>query len=148
MSLLLCVCVYICVCVCVCDLCALLRCCCCSHHPPITSWEVLGPNKCYHFYGYGEWTVGFRGNSVKGHQTGPNFIVFEDGTKISWNLPESWCRGVMFGDRIIEYMGEVIFEDKKNDIKLSLVIAPSAKDGFFSFKVCLLSVWSGVSCRC
>jgi len=105
-----------------------------SHHPPVTSWEVLGPNQSYHFYGYGEWTVGFRGNSVKGHQTGPNFIVFQDGTKISWNLPESWCRGVMFGDRIIEYMGEVIFEDKVNDILLNLVIAPSAKDGFFSFK--------------
>jgi len=37
-----------------------------SHHPPVTNWQIFGPDGLYHFYGYGEWTASFRGNSVKG----------------------------------------------------------------------------------
>jgi hypothetical protein len=39
-----------------------------SHHPPITCWQVFGPEDCYHFYGFGEWSASFRGNSVKGYR--------------------------------------------------------------------------------
>jgi len=37
-----------------------------SHHPPVTNWQVFGPKKEYQVFGYGEWTAGFRGNTVIG----------------------------------------------------------------------------------
>ncbi len=38
----------------------------------LTLWDfknlkAFGPDNCYHYYGYGEWSASFRGNSVKGY---------------------------------------------------------------------------------
>eukprot|EP01091_Cochliopodium_minus_P000811 TRINITY_DN1071_c0_g1_i1.p1 TRINITY_DN1071_c0_g1~~TRINITY_DN1071_c0_g1_i1.p1 ORF type:complete len:213 (-),score=60.11 TRINITY_DN1071_c0_g1_i1:166-771(-) len=37
-----------------------------SHHPPVSNFEVLGPNNSFHVYGFGEWLASFSGNTVKG----------------------------------------------------------------------------------
>jgi len=38
-----------------------------SHHPPVSAFELVGPNRSWHFYGRGAWVASFRGNSVKGY---------------------------------------------------------------------------------
>ncbi len=102
-----------------------------SHHPPVTCWMMIGPNESWRYYGYGEWSASFWGNSVKGHQYGPNFITFPDGTEITFSLPEVNVGGLLFGDRILEYTGTIDFKDMKNGLSCDLVINP--KDGgFFS----------------
>eukprot|EP01098_Paradermamoeba_levis_P006838 TRINITY_DN2846_c0_g1_i1.p1 TRINITY_DN2846_c0_g1~~TRINITY_DN2846_c0_g1_i1.p1 ORF type:complete len:369 (-),score=119.45 TRINITY_DN2846_c0_g1_i1:98-1204(-) len=103
-----------------------------SHHPPISSWQVFGPDNCYSFYGWGQWCAFFRGNCVKGHQKGPLFIEFPDGTKIEFNLPEVWVKGVLYGERIIEYEGEVSFKDEKNNLLAEVTISPPGSSGFIS----------------
>jgi hypothetical protein len=104
-----------------------------SHHPPITCWQVFGPEDCYHFYGYGEWSASFRGNSVKGHQAGPNIINFADGSCITYSLPEAHVGGIMFGERIIEYLGTIDFRDEQNGLACDLVINPNDQKLFSSF---------------
>lgn len=38
-----------------------------SHHPPVTNWEVDGPDSApYHFYGFGEWSAHYGANSITG----------------------------------------------------------------------------------
>eukprot|EP01100_Stratorugosa_tubuloviscum_P008315 TRINITY_DN345_c4_g1_i1.p1 TRINITY_DN345_c4_g1~~TRINITY_DN345_c4_g1_i1.p1 ORF type:complete len:361 (-),score=190.07 TRINITY_DN345_c4_g1_i1:115-1197(-) len=104
-----------------------------SHHPPITNWQVVGPAKSYHFYGFGEWAASFRGNSVKGHQKGIHVVEFPDGTKITYDLPIIWCKGIMFGERIVEYDGPVEFRDEKNELGCSIVINPPQSGGFLGW---------------
>jgi len=106
-----------------------------SHHPPVTNWEVQGPGGMYHFYGSGELTAAFRGNSIRGHQEGSHVIDFKlDGGQITYKLPEVWVRGIMFGERIIEYDGLVTFHDEKNKILAEVKINPEAGGSWFSWK--------------
>ena len=103
-----------------------------SHHPPITNWELIGPQNMYSFYGSGELSAAFRGNSIRGHQAGTHYIDFHlDGGRITYELPEVWVRGIMFGERIIEYDGLVTFHDEKN--KLMLVNQFFFISPFFNF---------------
>jgi len=104
-----------------------------SHHPPISNWEVIGPNESFHFYGSGELTASFRGNSIKGHQQGVHYVDFPDGGSIRYSLPEVWVRGIMWGERIIEYEGLVEFLDKKNSISAQVKISPDT-GGWFAWK--------------
>jgi len=100
-----------------------------SHHPPVTCWQVIGPDNLYHFYGFGEWTASFRGNAVKGHQKGLHIIDFPNGGKITYNLPEAWLRGLMWGERVLEYDGLMKFRDEANLLGCDLRINPPAKGG-------------------
>lgn len=106
-----------------------------SHHPPVTNWQVFGPKNEFHVYGYGEWTAGFRGNTVIGHQKGPNYVAFNDGTVISYSLPAMHVSGIIMGDRVIEYVGSIEFRDEKNNLSCDIVFNPKeAKDGgYFGF---------------
>ena len=105
-----------------------------SHHPPVTNWNVVGPNNCYHFYGFGEWSASLRGNSIKGVQKGFHYIDFEDGTKIRYELPDCWARGIMWGERVIEYDGEMVFIDNKNKLVAELKFNPDGGGWFSSWR--------------
>jgi hypothetical protein len=101
-----------------------------SHHPPKSNWEVFGPNKNYHFWGYGEWAASCTGNTVKGYQKGPNNIDFPDGQRISFSEPVIMIRGIMFGERYIEFGSTMTFVDEKNNLSCDLVLNPDGL-GFF-----------------
>jgi len=106
-----------------------------SHHPPVSNFEILGPNGSWHLYGFGEWSAGFRANSVKGRQSGPMIAAFPDGTKISFELPWTIISGLIFGERVMEYVEIVKFRDPKNNLALNLQFAPPAppSNGFFGW---------------
>jgi len=103
-----------------------------SHHPPVTNWEVFGPNQAYKFYGSGELHASFRGNSIRGHQEGLHVVSFADGSKICYKLPEAWVRGIMFGERIIEYEGTITFHDKQNKVFAEVKLNPEP-GGWFTW---------------
>jgi len=88
-----------------------------SHHPPVTSWQLFGPDNSYHFYGNGEWAASFSGNSISGGQKGTHYVEFKDGTVIEYDLPEVHVRGMIYGDRFFEYEGMMLVRDKKNDLQ-------------------------------
>jgi len=90
----------------------------------------MGPNNSFHFYGFGEWKASLKltSNYVEGHQMGPHIVAFPDGTKIEFGLPKALFRGLIRGDRIIEYEGTITFTDEKNGLKCALKINPPFKD--------------------
>jgi len=100
------------------------------HHPPVSNLEVIGPDNSYHIYGYGEWIASFGGNTVKGHHLGPLCVRFGDGTIISFSRPRMELSGLIFGDRVIEYVGTIKFRDPKNKLAMNLVFGPPAPSGF------------------
>lgn len=101
-----------------------------SHHPPVSHFQLVGPDNCYQLWGWAGWNASFRGNSLKGHQTGPHYIDFPDGQRITWLQPDIWVRGVLFGDRVAEFLGNMVFEDHANKLKCNIQFNPDSL-GFF-----------------
>lgn len=59
-------------------------------------------------------------------QTGANVVEFADGGRISFSTPEFWLRGILWGDRIAEYLGTMEFRDKQNGLSCILRFNPDA----------------------
>lgn len=140
-----------------------------SHHPPVTAWELIGPNGSYHFHGRGAWIASFRVNSVTGYvdadvgavtvtvcvvvvcllrqrssrswlewradtgscgllcsqQQGMSTIEFTDGTHIVFGpLPEVALRGILFGDRVMEYQGKMTFSYPEHNLSCEVAFNP------------------------
>jgi len=56
-------------------------------------------------------------NSLKGWREGKNFIIFKDGTKMTYNTPEMRIGGIVMGDRTLNYNGNFIIKDYKYKIE-------------------------------
>lgn len=56
------------------------------------------------------------------HQAGPNIINFADGGCITYSLPEAHVGGILFGERIIEYLGTIDFRDEQNGLSYALFL--------------------------
>ena len=70
----------------------------------------------YTYYGYYEYKASISGNSLTGRQEGPNKIEFvDDGQLISYVLPQIAIGGMLWGARIIEWFGNIVFQDERND---------------------------------
>lgn len=82
---------------------------------------MIDYKKRYTYYGYYEYkaSLSFTGN-LSGKQEGPNIVKFDDGQIISYNLPKVNISGLLFGARIIEWAGGLIFKDEQNDIMCKL----------------------------
>jgi len=101
-----------------------------SHHPPVSHFEMFGPDGCYHFRGWGKCSASARGNTIKGDQEGPNVIAFADGSQISFNLPTLSISGVLWGERVMSYEGVVSFKDEKNHLQADVAFNADSL-GFF-----------------
>ncbi len=64
-------------------------------------------------------------------QKGIHFIDFPDGTKIQYILPEISVKGILFGHRIMEYLGEIWFKDLTHNLIAKIKIPPTS-EGYFS----------------
>jgi len=103
-----------------------------SHHPPISNFFVTGPNGSYKMYGHHEYQGRVTTNGLENEQCGPNIIEFKDGSKIEYNYPKFKIHGLLMGDRTVYASGEMIFEDKENELKAVLVFNYGKKRGIFS----------------
>lgn len=104
-----------------------------SHHPPISSWQVYGPDGKFVFYGNGNWVAGIKGNAVKGRQTGVNCVQFADnGTKIEYDLPGLMVKGVLWGLRVLKYQGTMRFKDAQSGLEAVVEVDPQPNASFFS----------------
>eukprot|EP00005_Dracoamoeba_jomungandri_P002071 CAMPEP_0174252632 /NCGR_PEP_ID=MMETSP0439-20130205/2020_1 /TAXON_ID=0 /ORGANISM="Stereomyxa ramosa, Strain Chinc5" /LENGTH=390 /DNA_ID=CAMNT_0015333195 /DNA_START=14 /DNA_END=1186 /DNA_ORIENTATION=+ len=97
-----------------------------THHPPASNFQVIPTDRSYHFHGHGIFSAIFLGNSIKGYQEGPNIIDFHDGTRITVTLPNAYFRGMLWGERVQDFIGNIVFEDKKNNLTCSLEFNPEA----------------------
>ncbi len=82
-----------------------------SHHPPITHYLLEGANGAYRMSGYYEFIGKMGKNSLTSGLRGPSTVVFPDGTKIRFNAPDFKLGGTIMGERTIETVGSLVFED-------------------------------------
>mmetsp|Transcript_19660 Transcript_19660/g.40028 ORF Transcript_19660/g.40028 Transcript_19660/m.40028 type:complete len:458 (+) Transcript_19660:237-1610(+) len=93
-----------------------------SHHPPVTSWQLCGPNGSFHYYGWSTYTASFGYNRLYVKQSGARVCEFPDGTKITAGFSMDRYNNVYWGDVIQEVLGEYVFRDLKNDLACSLFL--------------------------
>ncbi|TMW64014.1 hypothetical protein Poli38472_014131 [Pythium oligandrum] len=100
-----------------------------SHHPPVSNFQLVG--KKYSISGHVLWHGSFsmKSNAVVQNNRGPIHVKFEDGTTISFHLPVMQSGGFLWGDRTVELLGNVLFEDKKNRLVCDLKFNPDEKKG-------------------
>ena len=105
-----------------------------SHHPPISHFLLEGPNNCYRMHGYYEFTGKMGSNSLTSGLKGPNTIEFADGTSVRFNAPDWRLGGTVMGERTIEGVGSIAYEDLSNQLKAVIVLGTYKAGGFFSGK--------------
>ncbi len=101
-----------------------------SHHPPISSFQLIGPNGIYHVHGSHEFAASLRPNSILGSQIGLTHVDFLDGTRISFHLPAALVRGTILGDRNFTWVGNCRFTDEKNHLFSDVKFNPDEKSAF------------------
>jgi len=87
-----------------------------SHHPPITSWQLTGPQGCFHYYGWSTYTAGFGYNRMFIKQTGTRICAFNDATQIEMGFTKDRFSNVFWGDPVHEVLGGYSFVDKANNL--------------------------------
>lgn len=76
-----------------------------------------------------EASANFSGTTVEVGRTGPQSILFADGTRISWDYPGVSVGGIIYGNRYMEVVGEMTFTDAKNGLRASLRFDSESKKG-------------------
>jgi hypothetical protein len=107
-----------------------------SHHPPISSWNVIGPNNSFKFTGNGLPVAKFRTNSMIVGINARNVIEFADGTSIKFQFPKFSINGLIMGSRIVEYFGNWVFYDEANGLVCVLEFTDNTENmgGWFTAK--------------
>ena len=103
-----------------------------SHHPPITHYLLEGPDNAYRMYGYYEFIGKMGKNSLTSGLRGPSTIEFADGSQIRFNAPDFKLGGTIMGERTIEAVGSIVFEDLANRLRAVVKLGTFTQSGFFS----------------
>ena len=85
-------------------------------------------------HGYYEFTGKMGSNSLTSGLKGPNTIEFSDGTTVRFNAPDWRLGGTVMGERTIEGVGSICYEDLANRVKAVIVLGTYKAGGFFSGK--------------
>jgi len=91
-----------------------------SHHPPISAFQLDGPDGLYQFSGSSQPDVSFelQANSVRTAARGARSIKFQDGGEIGVEYPTYYLRGLLYTAMPrADMVGSAIFLDKKNKIQ-------------------------------
>ena len=81
-------------------------------------------------HGYYEFTGSMGKNSLTSGLRGPNVIDFADGTRIRFNTIDFKLGGTVMGERTIEALGSICFEDIKSGLKAVVTMSTLQKTGW------------------
>lgn len=105
-----------------------------SHHPPVSHFYLLGPNKSFKYYGFGNYKTGGGLNSMKVniiltkvYNSGKRWVEFGDGQKIFFNYCNEAYNNAFMGVMRHESFGDMVFKDEKNGFELNLKIGQNPK---------------------
>ncbi|RHZ42958.1 hypothetical protein DYB26_009230, partial [Aphanomyces astaci] len=101
-----------------------------SHHPPISYAQIVGPK--YKVHSYSILNGSLQTNCIVQVQQGPVRVTFLDGAVIEFTLPAIRMGGFLWGDRVVELVGSIHFQDKANGISCELKLNPDEKKGMFA----------------
>eukprot|EP00916_Digyalum_oweni_P024646 GHVL01040778.1.p1 GENE.GHVL01040778.1~~GHVL01040778.1.p1 ORF type:complete len:897 (-),score=258.97 GHVL01040778.1:339-3029(-) len=121
-----------------------------SHHPPISHYLLKSNNNHinYELYGYYEYAGRFTNGCAIGKQTGPSTIKFTDGTIIKYTLPSMKLCGLLWGERSIDWIDNIIFNDITNNMICNIKLYQKKSISIFNnIKYPLSDEFIGNICR-
>ena len=89
-------------------------------------------DKQYQFYGYYEFTASMSSNSMRAGQKGPQHVKFADGQHIRYSLMDYKLGGTVMGERTVESIGNMVFEDLTNNVKAVICFNTYKENGWFT----------------
>lgn len=92
-----------------------------SHHPPVSDFEIIGPNDEWYCHGHCKFTIASGMREVDINQTGIFHLKLKDGTEYQWEFPMIQVWGIVYGDRIIGIKGPVEIKEFKDGKETGLV---------------------------
>jgi prepilin-type processing-associated H-X9-DG protein len=101
-----------------------------SHHPPVSNFLFEDVDELYKLYGYYEVTGKMGANNIVSGMRGPNNIVFADGHHIRYGVPSFKLGGTVMGERTVEIIGSITFEDLTNNRKAVIIMNTFKKAGW------------------
>eukprot|EP00347_Sterkiella_histriomuscorum_P010009 403339035 len=101
-----------------------------SHHPPISNYLIEDSSELYQVSGYYEFKAKISGNNLIMRNEGPNNIRFSDGQTITYEYPVTKLGGMLWGDRVLNIEGHMVFEDKQNELKAVVIFHHHRYDKF------------------
>lgn len=90
--------------------------------------QAFGKN--YKLYGYNESEASTGANSVKIFYKGSFTVEYADGTKHTLIFPDIKLAGTMVGTRSLQFRGQLLVIDEKNDLVSQISLDPDDR-GFF-----------------
>ena len=88
-----------------------------SHHPPLSSFEMIGPEEIWNFHGLSQPCVSYKSNAIKTSAKGHRRIGFHDGSCIEVTYPHYNIKGLLYSDSPrAEITGIAEFMDKENGL--------------------------------
>ncbi len=97
----------------------------------MTNFHIQPPDEAYEFWGFYEFTGNMSTNSLRSGLKGPNNIKFADGQHIRFKSVDFKLGGTVMGERTIEAIGHIIFEDLTNNRKAVVMFSTYKKTGFW-----------------
>ena len=94
-----------------------------SHHPPVSNFLLEDVDEMYKVYGYYEVCGAMGANNLISGLRGPNNIIFADGHHIRYGVPSFRIGGVLMGERSVDIIGSITFEDLTNNRKAVIVMS-------------------------
>ena len=89
-----------------------------EHHPPSFNYLMYGPQNHFILSGFGTIEAQLDTiNVILGDRIGKNIIKFADGSIYSFSNLKSRVSGVVMGDRIYNYYGDLVIKDYKNKVE-------------------------------
>ena len=80
--------------------------------------------------GYYEFKAKISGNNLIMRNDGPNNIRFSDGQTITYEYPVTKLGGMLWGDRLLNIEGHMVFEDRQNELKAVVIFHHQKYDRF------------------
>ena len=104
-----------------------------EHHPPTFNFNVVGPQKHFELNGFGTINAHLDSiNMIKGERVGKTILKFDDGSLFSLTTLKTRINGIIMGDRVYNYYGDLIIKDYRNKVECIMSFSDEVQQGLLS----------------
>ena len=104
-----------------------------EHHPPTFNYSVVGPNNHFQYNGFGTIDAHLNTiNMIKGERLGKNILKFDDGSLFTFTTLKTRINGIIMGDRIYNYYGDLVIKDYRNKVECIMTLSDEVQQGMLS----------------
>ena len=104
-----------------------------EHHPPTFNFSVVGPNNHFQYNGFGTIDAHLNTiNMIKGERIGKTILKFDDGSLFTFSTFKTRINGIIMGDRIYNYYGDLVIKDYRNKVECIMTLSDEVQQGMLS----------------